>query len=204
MRKFKIGDKVRIKAYNGYGSFEGEVGVINEITDGVEYPYSIDFEGINYIFCEEELELLNNNTNEKSKNRTFDTGANRDTAEGKFEYLGAINPLCDFSFAKYMYGHTYLPDGTRRSSDNWQKGFGKEVLIHSLVRHVEDLKLLHSGYRVYEERTKTGVVKHILHASDRPLDELNWKEITVEECCNAIRFNSEGYKLDEIKNNNLY
>jgi hypothetical protein len=34
--------------------------------------------------------------------REFDTGATRDTDNGKLEYSRYINPLADYSFAEYM------------------------------------------------------------------------------------------------------
>jgi hypothetical protein len=133
--------------------------------------------------------------NKDTKIRTFESGATRDTANGKFEYLGFIHPLNDYSFAKYMDSHRLQPDGSVRDSNNWWKGFGKDTIIQSLVRHVEDLKLLHSGFFVYEMR-ENNIAKRIV--KKYKIDKLpdNWKIITIEDCCNAIRFNAEVYRIE--------
>ena len=79
-------------------------------------------------------------------NREFDTGANRDTADGKLEYLGFLCPLAMKRFAEYMHRHRELADGTQRASDNWKKGIPVEVYHHSLLRHVMDVWLHHDGH----------------------------------------------------------
>ena len=134
----------------------------------------------------------------KTKIRTLDSGAVRDTDDGKFEYLGFMHPLNDYSFAKYMHEHRKMADGSLRDSNNWWAGFGLDVCIQSLVRHVEDLKMLYSGYYVYEVRNGTKAERIVLKEKLKELPE-NYKEITVEECCNAIRFNSDAFKLESIK-----
>jgi hypothetical protein len=134
----------------------------------------------------------------KKLTRICEGGSIRDTANGKLEYFGFMHPLCDYSFAKYMNEHRVMADGSLRESDNWWAGFGKKVLIQSLTRHVEDLKLLHSGYHVYERRE--GASAERLVYKDK-LDKLpdNVKEITIEECLNAIRFNADSYKLEHLR-----
>lgn len=133
----------------------------------------------------------------KTDIRTFDSGATRDTSNGKFEYLGFMHPLNDYSFAKYMNTHRLQTDGTLRDSNNWWKGFGKENVIQSLVRHIEDLKLLYSGYYVYEKREKDNAERIVKKIKLATLPS-NYKEITIEECCNAIRFNSDAFKLEYL------
>jgi hypothetical protein len=130
--------------------------------------------------------------------RVFSSGSTRDTSEGKFEYYGFIHPLNDYSFSEYMHKHRKQSDGNLRDSNNWWKGFGKDVPLQSLVRHLEDLKLLHTGYFVYEEK-KDGECRRIVRSKKIKNLEENCKEITLEECCNAIRFNVEAYKLEIIK-----
>ena len=134
----------------------------------------------------------------KNITRICDGGSVRDTSNGKLEDFGFMHPLCDYSFAKYMDKHRVMADGSLRDSDNWWKGFGKKVLIQSLTRHVEDLKLLHAGYYVYESRE--GSKAERLVYKDK-LDKLpdNVKEITIEECLNAIRFNADSYKLEHLR-----
>lgn len=138
-----------------------------------------------------------------NKIRKFESGASRDTNNGKFEYLGFMHPLCDYSFAKYMHEHRKMSDGSLRDSNNWWGGFGKEATIQSLVRHVEDLKALHCGYDVYELRYKDGSVKKeiIKNGTDPiiPNDVDKIITITEEDCCNAIRFGAQAYLLELLK-----
>jgi len=80
--------------------------------------------------------------------RTFDTGANRDTAEGKLDYEGFLSPKVLKQYAQYMHTNRHLNNGDVRDSDNWQKGFGEEhfaVCIKSMLRHVMDVWLIHRG-----------------------------------------------------------
>lgn len=134
----------------------------------------------------------------QTKIRTLKSGAVRDTDNGKFEYLGFMHPLNDYSFAKYMHEHRKMTDGSMRDSNNWWAGFGLDVCIQSLVRHIEDLKLLHAGYFVYEKR-EGDKAERIICKTELDILPENYKVITIEECCNAIRFNSDAYKLETIK-----
>lgn len=129
--------------------------------------------------------------------RQFDNGSNRNGTNGKLHPYGFTNPLCDHSFFKYMDSHRLLEDGTLRDPDNWQKGWDRAISLDSLARHVEDLKNIHRGYFVYKEKIKGGEVTHVL---TKPIKYTPWHLITEEECCNAIRFNAEAYKLEVIKN----
>ena len=78
--------------------------------------------------------------------RSFETGATRDTAEGKLDYEGFLNPLFILQFAKYMNMHRVQSDGKLRDSDNWQKGIPMSVCAKSLDRHFQDFLLIHRGY----------------------------------------------------------
>ena len=127
--------------------------------------------------------------------RKLKTGATRDSDNGKYEYLGFINPLCDYSFAKYMHKFRTMADGTKRESRNWQKGFGLEIPAQSLVRHLEDFKLLHEGFFVYEYR-KDKIVERRVYKKKFAIPPPDHKEITFEDSLNAIRFNAEAYKLE--------
>jgi hypothetical protein len=85
--------------------------------------------------------------------RTFESGANRDVAEGKPDYEGYIRPEVLVEFGAYMERHQHLADGSVRASDNWQQGFGAPgdwkghcaVCMKSLLRHAIDLWLFHRG-----------------------------------------------------------
>lgn len=129
--------------------------------------------------------------------RHFESGATRDTSKGKFDYRGFRNPMCEHSFAGYMHAHRFLPDGSIRDSDNWWGGFGKQVALESLVRHVVDLEALNAGYRVFKERSGEEEHTHYLYPSETPAEM--WRAVNEEECCNAIRFGSQAYLLEVLK-----
>lgn len=71
--------------------------------------------------------------------RTFDTGATRDTEEGKLDYEGFLSPRVLERYAQYMHGHRKQVDGTLRDSDNWQKGIPKDAYMKSMWRHFFDV-----------------------------------------------------------------
>ena len=86
--------------------------------------------------------------------RTFDTGATRDTATGKFEYAGYLSPYFINEFARYMNKHQQMPDGTRRACDNWQKGMPLDVYVQSAFRHFFDFWSISRGIEVIDEKGK--------------------------------------------------
>lgn len=131
--------------------------------------------------------------------RTFNKEAKRDGVQGKFHPYGFSHPLCDFSFYKYMDGHRHMPDGSLRNPDNWWGGWDTKVSLDCMARHVLDLELLHSGHYVYKERVDKDTER--THVSLTELKELpaNWRVVTEEESCNAIRFNADAYKLQILK-----
>lgn len=130
--------------------------------------------------------------------RKLESGALRDTDNGKFDFFGFMHPLNDYSFAKYMHKHRFMADGSIRDANNWWAGFGLDICIQSLARHMEDLKLIHAGYFVYEKREGDRAERVVLKAKLKTLPK-NYTEITIEECTNAIRFNSMAYQLETIK-----
>lgn len=132
------------------------------------------------------------------KIRKLESGAVRDTDNGKLEYYGFMHPLNDHSFAKFMHKNRFMADGSMRDSNNWWAGFGLDVCMQSLARHMEDLKLIHAGYFVYENRDGDKAERIVLKYKLKTLPK-NYTEITIEECCNAIRFNADAYKLETIK-----
>jgi len=79
--------------------------------------------------------------------RTFETGATRDTEEGKLDYEGFLSPIVLEKFAEYMNRHRKQSDAQLRDSDNWQKGIPIVTYMKSLFRHFMDLWKEHRGYR---------------------------------------------------------
>jgi len=77
--------------------------------------------------------------------RTFESGATRDTGDGKLDYEGFFSPLVWERFAKYMSKHQVQSDGLLRDSDNWQKGMPLDSYMKSAWRHFMDWWLEHRG-----------------------------------------------------------
>lgn len=84
--------------------------------------------------------------------RTFETGATRDSEDGKLDYEGFLSPCALEAFAKYMHRHRIQSDGRLRDSDNWQKGIPRNVLMKSAWRHFFAWWKLHRGGCVLDER----------------------------------------------------
>ncbi len=108
--------------------------------------------------------------------RQFETGATRDSDEGKYDYEGFLSPLVLERFAQYMHKHRVQADGSLRDSDNWQKGMPFHVYMKSAWRHFMDWWKLHRR----TDRTRS---EH---------DEL-------EEALCAMIFNCQGYLHELLK-----
>lgn len=110
--------------------------------------------------------------------RTFDTGATRDTEEGKYDYEAFLSPMVLERFAEYLHKHRKMADGSVRDGDNWQKGIPKEVYMKSAWRH------FHAWWTIH--RT--------------PVDKQNpgHAEALQEALC-AVMFNAMGFLHEELK-----
>jgi len=75
--------------------------------------------------------------------REFETGATRDSEDGKFDYEGFLSPVVLKRFAQYMHKHRVQRDGSLRDSDNWQKGLPMSVYMKSAWRHFMDWWSMH-------------------------------------------------------------
>ena len=78
--------------------------------------------------------------------RTFDTGATRDTAQGKLDYVKALSPIVLRRYVQYLDKHRLQSDGSYRDFDNWKKGIPQETYRSSGGRHFVDDWLLSEGY----------------------------------------------------------
>ena len=78
--------------------------------------------------------------------RNFETGATRDSDDGKADYEGFFSPLVVARYGQYMTKHQVQRDGKIRDSDNWQKGMPLSVYIKSAWRHFLDWWMAHRGY----------------------------------------------------------
>ena len=108
--------------------------------------------------------------------RKFESGANRNTAQDKYDYEGFLNPKVLETFAKYMHKHRLQADGTLRDSDNWQLGIPQKEYVKSLVRHTMDLWLDNRGY--------------------------DSRDGNIDAVCGII-FNAQGWLLEELKKGEL-
>lgn len=118
----------------------------------------------------------------KASVRTFDTGATRDTAEGKNDYEGFLSPLVLESYGDYMTEHRIQGDGSLRAADNWQKGIPIDAYRSSLIRHVFTAWRLWRGYSVKEEKIG-GVLR----------------QPTLIETLNGVLFNTMGLLHELLK-----
>jgi len=84
------------------------------------------------------------------KMREFDTGATRDTDEGKYDYEGFLSPLVVERFGQYMTKHRKQADGNVRDSDNWQKGIPLDAYMKSGWRHFIDWWKEHRHHKTKE------------------------------------------------------
>lgn len=108
--------------------------------------------------------------------RTFETGADRDTAEHKIDPAGALSPLVIQRYCEYMRAHSIRQDGSRRRSDNWKKGMPVEEYMSSLWRHLLHAWLAHNG--------------------NEPQDD-DGHLVTIEDALCGVLFNASGY-LHEV------
>jgi len=89
-----------------------------------------------------------------SEIRKFDTGASRDSNEGKYDYEAFLSPLVIEEYAKYMHKNRKMSDGSLRDGDNWQMGFGDkhyDVCAKSAWRHFFDFWKEHRGLQSRED-----------------------------------------------------
>lgn len=111
--------------------------------------------------------------------RIFDSGASRNSDEGKFDYDGFLSPNVLKSYAEYMHKMRFLEDGSLRDSDNWQKGIPKSQYMKSMWRHFMDVwTTRRDGYNTKKETCAY--------------------EVKIEQL-NALLFNVMGLLHEELK-----
>ena len=166
--KFKIGDKVRIVADEEMlaerciSNFDvmGKIGIVKRANscDGIlKYDnYDVEIGGEStWCYYEQDLELADPAFETHPEGvleikdqpiRTFDTGATRDTAQGKLDYVKALSPIVLRRYVQYLDKHRLQPDGSYRAFDNWKKGIPQNVYHSGGGRHFMDTWLLTEGY----------------------------------------------------------
>jgi len=78
--------------------------------------------------------------------RKFETGATRNSDEGKYDYEGFLSVLVIERYGEYMNKHRKQADGQLRDSDNWQKGIPLAAYMKSGYRHFFDWWKQHRGF----------------------------------------------------------
>ena len=71
--------------------------------------------------------------------RVFDSGATRDSEDGKLDFDGFLSPEALLMFAEYMHKHRIQPDGSMRDGGNWKKGIPLDAYRKSMWRHFFDV-----------------------------------------------------------------
>ena len=73
--------------------------------------------------CIEKESKKNIEKKDDGKRTVFETGAYRDTSQGKLDYRGALSPLVLKRFVKYLLGCATMPDGSFRPCPRFRVSF---------------------------------------------------------------------------------
>lgn len=109
--------------------------------------------------------------------RKFDTGATRDTVEGKLSYVKALSPIALQRYVQYVAEHRKQADGSIRDFDNWKQGIPVDAYLDGLGRHFFAVWLLAQGF---------------------PAED-NHGPVTLEDTLCAIIFNASGWLHELLK-----
>jgi len=170
-RKFRDGEKVRVVAdvkrlcdigiHTDVRGDIGPEGVLDGYIDDT-LPCRVRFDNprATYYFAEADLESAEapkwtvtvEAVPTDLELRNFNTGAIRDTAEGKLNYIKGLSPIVDRGYLEYLDKHRKLPDGSMREFDNWKNGIPQEVYLESLDRHERAVWLICHGYKAFDNR----------------------------------------------------
>jgi len=112
--------------------------------------------------------------------RTFDTGANRNSDEGKLDYEGFLSPTVIEAYADYMHKNRFLEDGSMRDSDNWQKGIPQDAYMKSMYRHFMDVWKDHRGIETHEDEI-TNLCALLFNVSGMLHEKLKNIEVSARE-----------------------
>lgn len=93
--------------------------------------------------------------------RSFDTGATRSSDAGRYDPEGFLSPLAIERYCIYMQKNQVQPDGSIRSSDNWQKGIPQDAYMKGLLRHVLHLWCRHRGHPVADPKAAADKVEDL-------------------------------------------
>jgi hypothetical protein len=107
--------------------------------------------------------------------RNYETGATRNSDEGKMQYARIFDPGVERAFAEYMESQRVQADGKVRDPDNWKKGIPIQDYLDSQRRHWHDVWAL---------------------LSDRK-DLAEEKDLVTALC--ALKFNVDGMLFEVLK-----
>jgi hypothetical protein len=196
---FKVGDRVRVIATqerlrsigipNSYG-LDGKEVEVKGINDHDDLPVITgDKSGTVWYFAEKDLELVEAEsvppmtpptwpiTAPTGTIRTFDSGATRDTDQGKLNYVKALSPIVLQRYVEYLGKHRLQLDGSLRDWNNWKQGIPQQTYFESIYRHLHATWLLRDGFE----------------AAD------NHGSVTVEDSLCGILFNAMGLLHEILK-----
>ena len=117
-----------------------------------------------------------------TKMRTTESGATRNSLEGKLQYSRFLDPEVLKRFCEYMNKHRVQADGEVRDPDNWKRGLNMDDYADCLHRHVMNFWAVDKGYERLEPET------------DEPGDK--------QTLLCAIMFNAMGYLYELIQEEN--
>ena len=107
---------------------------------------------------------LEHNPDDGPPIRTYESGATRDTAQGKLDYIKALSPIVLRRYVQYLNKHRSQPDGSYRDFDNWKKGMPQETYRSSQGRHFFDDWLLSEGYSTEDNHGPVTDIEDVLCA----------------------------------------
>lgn len=110
--------------------------------------------------------------------REFETGATRDTAGEKLNYVKGLSAIVLHRYMQYLAKHRKQSDGSTREFDNWKNGIPDECYVDSLVRHSVNVWRVFEGVEVQD----------------------NHGPVTEEDLLCAIIFNAHGKLFELLKN----
>lgn len=77
--------------------------------------------------------------------KNYESGATRNSDEGKPQYAKVGDPSIDKAYAEYMNSQAVQADGKVRAADNWKKGIPVADYLDSMDRHFHDVWALQIG-----------------------------------------------------------
>jgi len=128
-------------ASTGYGQPDGTAGPIHE------YSSKEEADTVAALYEAKNASKTLGVETSTGKIRIFNTGATRDTTQGKLDYVKALCPLVLRRYVQYLDKHRLQPDGNMRDLDNWKKGIPRETYHSSKGRHFFADWLLEEGYK---------------------------------------------------------